>query len=193
VLDLAILGLLREQPRHGYELRRQLSDLGFWSVSFGSLYPALRRLEKQSLIVTKDQSGRRKSYRITMSGQEHLQEILEDDTAVKDDDRSFSLRLAFFRYLEPDARIEVLERRRDHLSERLKASRASIKARASRTKEKMDRYTLALMEHGVRSAEADIVWLDELIESELATEPKRREPRKKKAKQSAKGLTNEGA
>jgi hypothetical protein len=57
----------------------------------------------------------------------------------------------------------------------------------------MDRYTLALMEHGVRSAEADIVWLDELIESELATEPKRREPRKKKATQSAKGLTNEGA
>jgi DNA-binding PadR family transcriptional regulator len=193
VLDLAILGLLREQPRHGYELRRQLSDLGFWSVSFGSLYPALRRLEKQSLIVTKDQSGRRKSYRITMSGQEHLQELLEDDTAVKDDDRSFSLRLAFFRYLEPDARIGVLERRRDHLSERLKASKASIKARASRTKEKMDRYTLALMEHGVRSAEADIVWLDELIESELATEPKRREPRKKKATQSAKGLTNEGA
>lgn len=187
MLDLAILGLLREQPRHGYELRRQLSDLGFWSVSFGSLYPALRRLEKQSFIVTKDQSGRRKSYRITMTGQEHLQELLEDDTAVKDDDRSFSLRLAFFRYLEPDARIEVLERRRDHLSERLKASKASIKARASRTKEKMDRYTLALMEHGVRSAEADIVWLDELIESELATEPKRRERRKTKATRSTKG------
>lgn len=180
MLDLAILGLLREQPRHGYELRRQLSDLGFWSVSFGSLYPALRRLEKQSLIVTKDQSGRRKSYRITMSGQEHLQELLEDDTAVKDDDRSFSLRLAFFRYLEPDARIEVLERRRDHLSERLKASKASIKARASRTKEKMDRYTLALMEHGVASAEADIVWLDELIETERAERPKRTKRRRRK-------------
>lgn len=193
MLDLAILGLLREQPRHGYELRRQLSDLGFWSVSFGSLYPALRRLEKQSFIVTKDQSGRRKSYRITMEGQEHLQELLEDDTAIKDDDRSFSLRLAFFRYLEPDARIEVLERRRDHVSERLKNTKASIKARANRTKEKIDRYTLALMEHGVRSAEADIAWLDELIESELAIEPKRRERRRKRTTRSRRDLTNEGA
>ena len=37
----------------------------------------------------------------------------------------------------------------------------------------MDRYTLALMEHGVRSAEADIAWLDELIQEERETRPKR--------------------
>jgi DNA-binding PadR family transcriptional regulator len=47
VLELAILGLLQEQELHGYELKKRLSDtLGpFPSVSFGSLYPALARLE----------------------------------------------------------------------------------------------------------------------------------------------------
>ncbi len=47
VLELAILGLLKEQELHGYELKKRLSDtLGFASgVSFGSLYPALARLE----------------------------------------------------------------------------------------------------------------------------------------------------
>lgn len=47
MLELAILGLLTEESLHGYELKKQLADtLGFASgVSFGSLYPALGRLE----------------------------------------------------------------------------------------------------------------------------------------------------
>ncbi len=47
VLELAVLGLLKDQPLHGYELKKRLSDaLGpLSSVSFGSLYPALGRLE----------------------------------------------------------------------------------------------------------------------------------------------------
>jgi DNA-binding PadR family transcriptional regulator len=52
VLELAILGLLKEQPIHGYELRKRLGDtFGFLSgVSYGSLYPALRRLERAGAI-----------------------------------------------------------------------------------------------------------------------------------------------
>src|SRR3954452_21241526 len=48
VLDLAILGLLKEQPLHGYELKKRLGEtLGsLWGISYGSLYPALRRLER---------------------------------------------------------------------------------------------------------------------------------------------------
>src|SRR4029077_7331301 len=47
VLELAILGLLKDQELHGYELKKRLAEtLGpFSSVSFGSLYPALARLE----------------------------------------------------------------------------------------------------------------------------------------------------
>jgi DNA-binding PadR family transcriptional regulator len=47
MLELAILGVLKEQRLHGYELKKRLTDaLGaFSSVSFGSLYPALARLE----------------------------------------------------------------------------------------------------------------------------------------------------
>ena len=47
MLELAVLGVLKEQPLHGYELKKRLSEaLGpLSSVSFGSLYPALARLE----------------------------------------------------------------------------------------------------------------------------------------------------
>ncbi|HVB90821.1 MAG TPA: PadR family transcriptional regulator [Acidimicrobiales bacterium] len=53
MLDMAILGLLEEKDLHGYEIRRQLRDnLGILAnVSFGSIYPALTRLEKSGAVV----------------------------------------------------------------------------------------------------------------------------------------------
>ena len=56
MLELAILGLLKEQPLHGYELKKRLNDtLGqLWGVSFGSLYPALGRLERAGAIEVVD-------------------------------------------------------------------------------------------------------------------------------------------
>jgi len=52
MLEIAVLGLLKEQPLHGYELKKRLGEtLGFlWGVSYGSLYPALRRLEREGAI-----------------------------------------------------------------------------------------------------------------------------------------------
>ncbi|MFP3899520.1 MAG: PadR family transcriptional regulator [Acidimicrobiia bacterium] len=52
MIDLAILGLLDEHDFHGYELRKRLGDLlGMrLAISFGSLYPALGRLERAGLV-----------------------------------------------------------------------------------------------------------------------------------------------
>jgi DNA-binding PadR family transcriptional regulator len=52
MLDLAVLGLLEENDLHGYELRKRLGELlGVrLAISFGSLYPALTRLEKGGLV-----------------------------------------------------------------------------------------------------------------------------------------------
>src|ERR1700692_297556 len=59
MLDLAILGLLHEQELHGYEIRRRLRDeLGlFATISFGSLYPALSRLEKAAAVTVTESTG----------------------------------------------------------------------------------------------------------------------------------------
>lgn len=52
MLELAILGLLIESPMHGYELRKRLTGLlgAFRAFSYGSLYPALRRMQADGLI-----------------------------------------------------------------------------------------------------------------------------------------------
>ena len=61
MLDLAILGLLEERDLHGYEIRRQLREhLGLLAnVSFGSIYPALTRLEKSGAVVATEGAGHR--------------------------------------------------------------------------------------------------------------------------------------
>ena len=61
MLDMAILGLLEERDLHGYEIRRQLRDnLGILAnVSFGSIYPALTRLEKSGAVVATEGSAAR--------------------------------------------------------------------------------------------------------------------------------------
>src|ERR1700752_1922865 len=55
MLELAILGLLIESPMHGYELRKRLTGLlgAFRAFSYGSLYPALRRMQAEGLIAEK--------------------------------------------------------------------------------------------------------------------------------------------
>jgi len=57
MIDLAILGLLTEQELHGYELKKRLGELlsSRSSVSFGSLYPALARLEARGAVKAVEQ------------------------------------------------------------------------------------------------------------------------------------------
>jgi hypothetical protein len=93
--------------------------------------------------------------------------MLRDEPEEAEEDRRFNLRLAFFRYLEPALRISTLERRRRQLVELLVESRQPLRE-AQMRRAAIDRYTLALMERTVRTTEADIAWLDELIAAERA-------------------------
>jgi DNA-binding PadR family transcriptional regulator len=200
LLELAILGLLQEQELHGYELKKRLTDtLGpFSGASFGSLYPALRRLEVAGAVKAVDAnlapapnrpipmtgslggelaafaarhrasvaargSGRtRKVYGITERGQQLFEELLAAESRSSDDDRTFTLKLAFARYLPPEARLGLLERRRAHLVERLAKTRSSFRSR----KDRLDSYSRSVMEHSSDTTERDISWLDRLIEAE---------------------------
>ena len=52
VLELAVLGSLRETPMHGYELRKRLNSLlgAFRAFGYGSLHPCLKEMLRQGLI-----------------------------------------------------------------------------------------------------------------------------------------------
>ena len=164
MLDMAILGLLRERALHGYELRRRLIDLGFWRISFGSIYPGLRRLERNGWITVQAAGARRKEYRITQAGEAHLLEVLGDETAEVDNSNAFRVRLALFRYLPPATRVLFLRRRQEVLRRRLETIDATLRGSGVQ----LDRYSRAEMEHRAETAAADIAWLQGLIDLELS-------------------------
>jgi DNA-binding PadR family transcriptional regulator len=187
VLELPVLGLLKERDMHGYELRKQLGAMlgPFWQVSWGSLYPTLRRLAKAGAVETVETpiprlgrhstrsgaqgrtTGRRKTvYRITTTGEALFATMLEETGAAVDAEH-FTLKLAFFRYLGPEARLVLLERRRAYLQEKL----AQLKANLRDYRERIDSYALSLQKHDLLSTESDIAWIEELITNERNPHP----------------------
>jgi DNA-binding PadR family transcriptional regulator len=175
VLELAILGLLHETPMHGYELRKRLNSVlgAFRAFGYGSLYPCLKDLLARGLIADdsappaaagKPLAGRRSKivYRLTADGKERLQDLLAQTGPAAWEDDGFGVRFAFFGQTQADIRLRILEGRRSRLEERVEAFRAGL----SRTRERVDSYTLELQRHGLESVEREVRWLNELIASE---------------------------
>ncbi len=79
----AILLLLAEQPRHGYDLMRAIEERsgGMWSPSPGSIYPTLQALEDEGLITFEAVEGR-KTASVTDSGRTWLSEHTAETGAV---------------------------------------------------------------------------------------------------------------
>jgi DNA-binding PadR family transcriptional regulator len=209
MLEMAVLGLLKEQPMHGYDLRKRLrSDFGLLSsLSFGSLYPALARLERQGAVrelangdavptgdaatFTGSLAGERAAFRarlaarsnlaggtrpsrgavssrtrrvyeLTSRGAELFEQLLTADEPQPKDGKTFPLCWAFARYLSPEARLKLLERRRRQLEDRL-----SLATRAAESRPRpLDRFERSLVEHSNAAVQFDIDWIDKLIAAE---------------------------
>lgn len=187
VLELAVLGLLADAPLHGYELRKRLTAvLGHLrAISYGSLYPCLRRLVEKGWIETGDDdergvfAGRRARivYELTADGKEQLAAMRDESGPTSWEDESFGVHFALFGQTPAEVRLRILEGRRTRMQERMAELRESL----ARRRERLDRYTLALQEHGLETVEREVRWLTDLIETERdemgATSRRSRVPR----------------
>jgi len=106
----AILALLAEQPRNGYQVMQELEQRsrGLWRPSPGSVYPSFQQLEDEGLIRA-EEGGGGKVYRLTAAGEEAARKIAasgeppwdaqaedEDDTHVALMDQMRQLGMALF-------------------------------------------------------------------------------------------------
>jgi len=169
-LELAVLGLLHESPLHGYELRKRLNLLLGWGrlLSYGSLYPALKRLLRAGWIteVTAPAAISRRQrivYQITPAGRQYFGEEITDDGPAAWEDDSFNTRFAFFSRTDADVRLRVLEGRRSRLQERLDRARHAGGGD--------DRYLSELRRHSIESVEREVKWLGDLINAEHLADP----------------------
>lgn len=92
----ALLGILAEQPRHGYEIKRTFDEkMGdFWSLNYGQIYTTLDRLQVDGLVehdsIEQTDKPDKKVYRLTASGKEALNQwraepIKSEPRALRDE------------------------------------------------------------------------------------------------------------
>jgi len=83
-LRLVLLALLEEQPRHGYDLIREIEERtgGSYAPSPGVVYPTLTLLDEMGLIEERQAEGSKKSFAVTAAGTAHLEENAEQVAAL---------------------------------------------------------------------------------------------------------------
>lgn len=170
MLELAILGVLKEQPMHGYELRHYLSFIvgHIWQLSYGTLYPALRRLEKRGDLTKqtiRDGKGPAKHvYALTAQGEKTFQGQMREVASPTEisDPHKFTLRLIFFRYLEREAREALLAQRLKFLHE----NRESLAEMETIPSQGLDKYRLALIRYHARLNLDEIAFVEALVRDE---------------------------
>src|SRR3989440_11790751 len=120
--ELFVLGELMDGPHYGYLLRDILGRLlgPFRHISWGVLYPLIRRLEREGLIVPDEKSGaaqsestqgnkQRKQYRITEAGQERfLALILETGNYTADYPELFLIKLNNLDHITREQKLTLL-------------------------------------------------------------------------------------
>ena len=120
--EIVILAMLRQHPRHGYEIKKDVERAlgGTVSLNNKTLYLALKRFEELGAVVREvvPQEGKpnRHLYHLTERGiallHASLREFPPEQAASE---AEFFTRVAFFEYLEPDERVAILKQRLAYL------------------------------------------------------------------------------
>ncbi len=193
MLELAVLGLLAEQPRHGYELKKRLSEtLGpLWGISFGSLYPALRRLERSGAIEEFDEGAAEPASAASfvptgsLTGDLAAARLRRRVRTGRRTRKAYRItdrgREVFAELLTDEAgdddrsfalklsfcRYLAPEDRLAFLERRrVQLAQRLASSRRGPTNRTIDRYTRSLLEHRAKSTQYEIEWIEELIAQE---------------------------
>jgi DNA-binding PadR family transcriptional regulator len=165
--ELAILSLLAEQPRHGYEIEQVIEERGMreWTeVGFSSIYYLLKKLERKGLVEGQLEEAKRglarKAYRLTPAGEEALRAGVLDALSIPR--RCYpplQLGLANLPGISRTEALDALREYRDALSTRLEHVRARWESRWS-----LPDHVDAMFDYSVTMIEAESKWIERAIE-----------------------------
>lgn len=164
--ELILLGLLKESPKHGYEIKRKIREILslFAGVDVKSVYYPLRILEKKGLVLRRiNKQGRRPErivYELTKKGQSRFGELLNKSFLnFKRPQFSLDLSLYFLHYMKPNITRRLLRARMLILK---KLSR-DLKQMVFNLKKKKAASLIYILEHNLQMVETEYKFLSTLI------------------------------
>jgi PadR family transcriptional regulator, regulatory protein AphA len=163
--EFAILGLLAEMPRSGYDIKKEVEERlnHFWSESYGHIYPMLRRLHERDLVAkeVERQEGRpdRNVYYITRDGRQALEDWFAEPPAPLRPRNELLLRIFLGRHASPEHLIRDVRAFRDGVEaglSRLRAVRERIEAEAASHPDRI--YWDLVLDYGLTAFEGLAEW-----------------------------------
>lgn len=162
-IDMVILGLLSHEDLTGYDIKKRIDGAisFFWKGSFGNIYPALKDMEDQGLIVKSDTSvgGRERiTYRITDQGREVLSGWLKDEQASNELRYETLLKLFFGGVAGKEVALKNIEIFEENIKKDLAMLKGFAKALESRLGEEDHLYFYLTATFGIETYEAYLRW-----------------------------------
>ena len=166
----AILGLLAQQPRHGYELRAAFEALiggdEIWNVKPAQIYATLSRLEEAGLVrqdsIKQDNGPEKRIYSLTTTGQSELAQWFVTGVATEHQRDEFFVKLMVSLYSEEIDPYQVIRGQRGRLYRDLHA----LTTRRNGIDVRRELAQIFLLDKSIMHLEADLRWLD-LLEARL--------------------------
>ncbi len=166
--ELLLLGLLREGPKHGYDIKVKVKQILFLfaGIQLKSIYYPLEVLERKGLIAKKiEKIGKRPKrivYTLTAKGKNRFNELLSRSILeLKRPQFSLDLSLYFLHYLKP---LSAQRRLRARLGILNKISLGLIQMSKSKTNKKYSSLS-RILEHNLKMLEAESQFLSSLIKN----------------------------
>ncbi len=164
--ELAILNLVAEQPRHGYEIEQVIVERGMreWTeVGFSSIYYLLKKLERDGLIAGRLEEAQRgparKVYHLTPAGGEALQRgILEALSVPQRGYPSILLGVASLPAVSVPQAVDALKRYRSTLIQQ-----QTQLQKKWQSQQPLPYFVDATFTYGLALVEAEINWVDNVI------------------------------
>jgi DNA-binding PadR family transcriptional regulator len=175
----ALLGLLREQPSSGYDLRKtfSLTPLVTFSDSPGAIYPALRRLEESGLIrgTIEDGSGlrRRKIFRVTAAGVAELKTWLNQPVGQDDVVRGIEELMLRFAFMDSVVGKAAAARFLKSLERELSSYVRALRKYLVKHRAEMPLSGRLALESGVRGYETHLRWARDALAAYKKAERRR--------------------
>jgi DNA-binding PadR family transcriptional regulator len=165
--ELAILTLIAEEPRHGYQIEQVIEERGMrdWTeLGFSSIYYLLKKLNKDGLIKGREerQAGQgpaRVVYRLTAAGKKAVQAgVIEALSVPQKSYPLLQLGLANLPGVAKADAVRALENYRDHLDEHLE----DLKKKRDR-QQPLLYFVEAMFSHSITLLEAEKRWMQRFI------------------------------
>ncbi len=170
-----ILGMLRKQPKSGYDLKKELETVihYFWEADISRIYRTLGKMQKKGWVefemVIQEDSPNKKVYSLTDAGRAELHAWLAEPGKTSGANNPFLAQLHFSYAIPIEAQLAVMKARLVDLNEEheeliRRGERLSLPiplpANALQTRVTREMFSL---EYGIRRNQFEIEWAENII------------------------------